>query len=575
MPAPTPKRPLPQRKHQPSRTAEDNEPHRAIRILRGICIFILLLVPMALAITGYFWVKNAPTDVVETYYTSLEIQGPTGTVVTVLPPSANAPQTESSRLFESFRRMLDDAVYTPGVPDTHTGHYLVTVRTNMGEQVYTFHFSIGDGAAYYTDQNGTNYRTADGRAEEFLNSSYAYELYDQSTPPVLTSAATDSIVPSALSWSYQTKDGTFADLSQLTLTNEILTYPIANDIAFVFSLPPSTCKLTIRSGDRILHTGESVSSISLPSSELTQGNVLDFEIEAIYQQDSRFKYYGNAIYRFRMVVVEAAKFYLNGISADSAALHTATEGDYFLLSCQNVRNEQNLEIDAPTALKTKPVIFKRNEIVYAAIPATCVGTHRLTVTYGTVSSSFDLNISEKSDASHHTSVALRGDWDGALNGGLLGSYIDGKGAAADTAHTYRFTPNTVFTSPTAASHTFAFGDTLTAGALQGNSLPFEVYAAPGAVYAMGGGYVLDVVENDALLGNYVILDHGGGLYTWYCGLKQIDVVRGFPVERGQRIGSAGRSGLGIADTDCVLVLATWGKTAISPECLRKAAPMIP
>lgn len=573
MPTPVPNRPLPQRNRPISRTTEPNEPNVAVRFLKGLCIFVLLFVPLALAIAGYFFVKNAPTDVVETYYTSLEIQGPTGSVVTVLPPDASDSQTESSRLFESFRQMLDDAVYTPGVPDTHTGHYRVTVRTNTGEQVYTFHFSTGDGAAYYTDQNGTNYRTADGKAEEFLNSSYAYELYDQSTPPALTSAATDRIVPSALSWSYQTKDGTFAELSQLTLTNEVLTYPIANDVAFVFSLPPSTCKLTIRSGDRILHTGESVSNISLPSSELTQGNVLDFEIEAVYQQDSRFKYYGNAVYRFRMVVVEAAKFYLNGISADSSTLYTATEGDYFLLSCQNVRNEQNLEIHAPTAIKTKPVIFKRNEIVYAAIPAACVGTHRLTVTYGTVSSSFDLSITARADAALHDSLSLRGDWDGALNGGLLNSYIDGKGAATDTTHTYPFTPDTAFTAPSASEVTLAFGDTVTTGALQNAPLPFELYASSGAVYAMGGGYVLDVVENDALLGNYVILDHGGGLYTWYCGLKQIDVAKGFPVERGQRIGTAGRSGLGLADTDCVLVLATWGKTAISPTCLRKAAPI--
>ena len=546
-----------------------------LSFLIGTGILLLLFIPFWLGLANYIYVKNTPVEVVETYYTSLELRGPTGTTVTVLPAGADAPPTESSRLFETFRRMLADAVYTPGIPDTHTGHYQVTMRTNTGELVYTFHFSTVDGAAYYTDANGTNYRTVDGRAEAFLNSSYAYELYDQSTPPVLTSAATDTIIPSALSWSYQTKDGTFADLTQLSLTNEILTYPIANDIAFVFSLPPSTCRLTIRNGTRVVHTGEGVSSISLPSAELTQGNVLDFEIEAVYQQDSRFKYYGSAVYRFRMVVVEAAKFFLDGAGADASQAHTATEGDYFILSCQNVRNEQNLIISAsPTPLATEPVIFKRGETVYAAIPATGVGQKRLTVTYGTVSSSFDLNITAKADAVHHDSITLRGDWEGALKGDLLGSYVSGKGAAADTAHPYKFTPDYAFLPPVAPAPTLAFGDTLTTGALQDASLPFELYAVPGTVCAMGGGYVLEAVENDTLLGNYVILDHGGGLYTWYCGLAQLFVTKGSPVAQGQALGTAGQTGLGIADTDCVLILATWGKTVFSPACLRTGHPVV-
>ena len=544
-------------------------------ILSRIGLWMLMLIPMALAFTSYALVKNAPVETVETYYIALDLEGPTGTKVTVLPSGSADQSTEASTLFDGFSQMLSGAVYTPGVPETHTGRYKVTMRTNNGEEHYIFHFSTADGAAYYTTENGTNYRTADGRAESFLNSSYAFELYAQSTPPVLTSAATDIIVPSALSWSYQTKDGTFAELTQLPTTPELLTYPIANDVAFEFSLPPSVCKLTIRNGDRVLHTGESVSSISLPASELTQGSVLDFEIETVYQQDSRYRYYGSAFYRFRMVVVEAAEFFLNGVPADLATVHTATQGSYLLLSCQNVRNEQNLVISATPALSAPPVIFKRGDMVYAAIPADTVGSRRLTATYGTISSHFDLNITPNASAASHEALLLRGDWDGALNGGLLAAYIAGHGANADSAFPYKFTPNGLFAAPVkVADRRIAFGDTVTSSPnnLNAASLPFELYATQDAICAMAGGYVADVVLGDALLGNYVVLDHGGGLYTWYCGLKQIDVTEGFSVAKGQRLGAAGQTGLGLADTDCALVLATWGKTAVSPQFLREYDP---
>ena len=39
------------------------------------------------------------------------------------------------------------------------------------------------------------------------------------------------------------------------------------------------------------------------------------------------------------------------------------------------------------------------------------------------------------------------------------------------------------------------------------------------------------------------------------------------------IGLAGKSGFGLAGTDCVMVITTLGKTAISPDILRKSPYM--
>ncbi len=268
-----------------------------------IGIILLILIPTYLAIIGYLVVKNRPEETTDTYYTSMEVSGPGGSHFTASP---------SSELFESFRKMLADAVYTTGIPDTHmTGKYAVVMNTNTGAEHYTFHFSTDDGAAYYINAGGTIYRTADGRAEPFLNSTFAYELYPQSTPPVLTTAVTDKITPSQLSWYYQTQNGTFAGLSQVTVTNEILTYPIANDISFEFSLEPTSCVLTIQYGTTE-QTYNSVNNISLPT--LTQGTVLDIHIEANFAEDSRNNYYGLAVYNFRMTVVEAASFSLDATS---------------------------------------------------------------------------------------------------------------------------------------------------------------------------------------------------------------------------------------------------------------------
>jgi hypothetical protein len=528
---------------------------RFLKILTRIGLVLLLLVPTYLAVIGYFLVKNAPTNTVETYYTGLEITGPSGYVVSAAPEHA---ESEKAALFECFRLMLSDAVYTPGIPDTHVGRYTVTMLTNTDPEKYTFHFAPTDGAAYYTDAAGITRRTADNSAEYFLNSPFSFELYAESTPPVLTTAATDEIIPTELSWSYRTEDGTFSELTRINTTQDILTYPIANDVAFYFSLEPSSCTLSIRDGDSLLHSG-GLSNISLP--QLTQGKVLDFEIEASYGQDSRYNYYGHALYRFRMSVVEAASFSLD--------VTAGTLGDYFMLTCHNVRNENKLVITASPALTSTPIIFKRGETVYAAIPADTVGERRLTATYGTVSKSFDLTIGERADATDHpfAEEALRGDWSTVLDSALAGR-IETLGATADSG---LFTPLEFALPSASATPTMRFGDTLTIGDAESSRLlPFELYEASGAVLAMSGGRVLEICKNENdPLGKYVIIDHGAGLYTWYCGLSDVKVERGAYVRVGQAIGTAGKTGIGLSDKDGFMVLATFGKTAIDPQALRK------
>lgn len=531
---------------------------RLLKILTRVGLILLILIPTYLAVISYSIVKNAPTSTVETYYTGLEIKGPSGYVVSASPEH---PESEEAALFECFRLMLSNAVYTPGIPDTHVGHYTVTMLTNTDPEEYAFHFSPTDGAAYYTDAAGVTRRTADNSAEYFLNSPFSFELYTESTPPVLTTAATDEIIPTELSWSYRTEDGTFSELTRINTTQSVLTYPIANDIAFYFSLEPSSCTLSIRDGDTLLHNG-GISNISLP--QLTQGKVLDFEIEASYGQDSRYNYYGHALYRFRMSVVEAASFTID--------VTEGTLGGYFMLTCHNVRNENKLVITASPALASTPIIFKRGETVYAAIPADTVGQRRLTATYGTISKGFDLTVGERGDAAQHhfAKDTLRGDWETVLDSALPGR-IEAMGATADND---LFTPQQgAFGLPSASGvRVMRFGDALTIGSAESTSrlLPFELYEASGAVMAMSSGKVLEIcVDESDPLGKYVIIDHGAGLYTWYCGLSDIKVERGAYVRVGQAIGTAGRTGVGLSDKDGFMILATFGKTAIDPQALRE------
>ena len=76
-----------------------------------------------------------------------------------------------------------------------------------------------------------------------------------------------------------------------------------------------------------------------------------------------------------------------------------------------------------------------------------------------------------------------------------------------------------------------------------------------------------VVAPTAYIGDNVIIDHGAGLYTWYCGLSDVKVERGNYVRTGETVGTAGQTGLGLSDKNGFMILATWGKVAIDPQAL--------
>ena len=527
-----------------------------LTLLKRIGIVLLLLLPTYLSIGHYFYQKNNATTVQEVYYTQVQIVGPTG--VTAVADDTPTEDKKPPLLLSAFSQMLTQKSPLASIPASHSTQYRVTMRTNTGEvKSFTFYFSPASPVAYYTDTEGNAWQSSAEAASPFLNSTYAFELYPQSIPPVLRTAATEVILPRELTWHYRTQKD-FAPLTQVKTTEETLTYQIANDIAFDFSLLPHMHEIVISKDGAELYRG---SKDNIPPLQLSLGMELDFSISATYNPDSSLDYYGSATYLFRMRVVEAASF-----TPD----HTQTKaGQFVLLCCRNVANEKNLILSAEPAFDRAPVIFKRGDLVYAVIPAGDT-SREITASYGTVSDSFTLNVIPTVGRTHALSATeLRGDFTAALDGGLA-ALIDQYGASGDSALFTLTTPLSGYALPPR----FAFGDTLAIDAVPTSKpLPFELYAFSGAVKAMAPGKVVQTGE-DPLLGRFVILDHGAGLYSWYCGLSQLRITTHF-VGVGDVIGYTGQTGLGLSGQDGVLILTTFGKSAVSPAYLRERAVFTP
>ena len=67
------------------------------------------------------------------------------------------------------------------------------------------------------------------------------------------------------------------------------------------------------------------------------------------------------------------------------------------------------------------------------------------------------------------------------------------------------------------------------------------------------------------LGSFAVVDHGGGLFIWYCHLSDFDVREGDTVAKGEVIGKSGESIL--LDGNGVLILCSLKGTFVDPSLI--------
>ena len=123
-----------------------------------------------------------------------------------------------------------------------------------------------------------------------------------------------------------------------------------------------------------------------------------------------------------------------------------------------------------------------------------------------------------------------------------------------------------------ADRILTFGDNLSVNGASPVTIPFDLYkmSTEHHVTALSYGVVREVGE-DAVFGQYVIIDHGGGLYSHYYGLTAIQVQKQQSVGAGDELGLASTNGIGLTGEHNVLIATTLGKAAISPDFLREHA----
>lgn len=447
-----------------------------------------------------------------------------------------------------------------------------TIRYNSDSTTFKCYFEEDSELSYLEDQNG-NFFSPDALAYSMLLSSkYSEVIYKESVPPTLITPLGEQISPNQVEWTYTLKDGSTKHSSNYKTDESILTYRIAGAISFDFSRTPDVCAITVQA-----LSGETIFSGSIEDlSALTveENTELLISINAKWKKSSDVTSYGYQDYDFKIICSEPSTFSISSNEAIGGQALLLSVSDVYkvdsifyspISSLEDIENEIKASDKQSEALKAlysySPIFVKEGSNAYALIPIpadipdteftfsiSCgISKENITVKLKKSTASdalvngITLTDAQKAEFSrillhlnHSKSDVL------LLNDGFI------------LPDSYGFTQSQKYNTSINNSFTL-LGNSYSSNGEIGTSVQS---ANIGAVSAVGFS---------PLLGNYVIVDHGMGLLSWYCGLSAVSVKENDILKKGDTIGRAGSSS--IFCENGVNILTSVGGVLINPDGL--------
>ena len=448
-------------------------------------------------------------------------------------------------------------------------NFNIKISYNSNISNFKCYFKEDVKSSYLEDEHGEFYSLDHTAYSSFLKSKYAETVYKDSVPPTLSTTVGETVLPNNVEWNYKTSDSIEKLSNNYESSDKILTYRITGAISFNFSRSPDICKINAKDiGGNTVFDGSLQELTSLTAEENSE---LFITVNAEWQKRNEQDSYGKQSYEFKIICAEPSTFKLSTTEAFGGQLILITVGgvsstDSIIYSPQTLPSE--IEAASESSAKAlhelysyNPIFVKESSNAYALLPipvnipdttfkfslACGISKTELTVKLKKTTSNeallddFELTKAQKAEFSRITFYLKH-----RKNGTLLlnEDFLFPTSYNFSLNHKYNTLINNSFT---------LLANNYTANVPDGIS-----------VQSANIG-VVSIVGTSPLLGNYVIVDHGMGLLTWYCGLSDISVAENDILKKGDVIGRAGSSSL--LCENGVNIICSVGGILINPDGL--------
>ncbi len=460
-------------------------------------------------------------------------------------------------------------------------NYKIAVSSPDDAQTYLCYFTSSASESYIKDSNDVFFTFDEEPYIYFLNSDYSETAYSELSIASLFTNYSQNINPYSAEWKYRRQDETFVSAQSTNVSNKINTYHLSGAIDLHFDRMPDICTVEIYSSD-----GTSVFKgdfNELPSVTAKIGEVLDVGIQASWERHENAVCYGIATYKFKIILDSQATF-----STSSTEVST---GSFVSISADNITNpsgmvytvesepsfedttpEQKAALQKLYAFKPKFVFAGKQAMTIIPIPLDTPETSfEFSLSFGAVKQHFKINILKQQEPSLRVYPNSESELELLLSDKSQSSFKNAISSLTPYVQELIFFRNE-FSSP--ADYGFSLGFSFRNRLYSASNADFyldsmgnEYYSTNGkciSVRTLNIGAVIECGSCD-YLGNYVVLEHGAGLRTWYCGLGSIDVSCGDILEAGDIVGKSGNSLL--TSTEGFFLMCTVYDTVISPDSI--------
>ena len=526
-------------------------------ILTILCIAIVFI-PTYIAAT-YFFVKTAALK--GSRY-SVDITAYNGETVVIDANDVNS-------VAKSVIKMTSALKSTSGVDlsSLPQKYYDIKVSDNGTVYDYRYYFSIDKTKrSLVTDRNNSFYYLEFKDAKAFLSRDCSYMFYENSSLPALSIFGGDDVLPKKAEWEYKAVNGSFVDSPSLQLSTGNNIYAMSGRSKLSFSTEPDKCSVRVfRNGTEILKADD---LDSIPYSELDSAS-LSFIITAEWTSSNQYK--GYAEYEFSTAIGKAPKFYIDKTTIEA--------GEFFIVTGTNISAPQKIEFSSVPALDFTPTFFSDGDYTYAFIPAdkdllpNNEGTINYTFTfkYGDSVSNMKVKVVERSLGLREQDYNY-GNITVSRNEQTLARYYNILSDIGNKSENVRYFGSEFIDFLDLYNLEIPF---LGYGHIRKPTNGDEAFRLDGVDYQVSAGLDVPaiaagkVVYNgyDDLLGNFVVVDHGFGLKTWYCHLSNIIAPVGLTVGIGDTVGQTGHTGY--INHDGVYLITTIMNVPVSPYSIQE------
>ena len=475
-------------------------------------------------------------------------------------------------------------------------NFKIQIKSKNDSIQYLCYFSEASSNSYISDENKRIYSVNEKNYTSFLTSIYSTSAYSHSVPPTLLTESGVKITPKSVNWHFKKSNGIFEMPVGISTTDSNKLYHMHEEIALSFSTQPSKCKITVyeiseNTPDRSeIYSGDlsGLSSITIDS----EAKLL-FLVDASWFQSDYNEFYGDISYSFEVNCTEHASFVissstvspgefitvtLRGITDPSNVTYEAFQSDEIqnnILSPAKKEELTNLQKEAIDFLKSfDPSFASDGQNLYAFFPIpidTPNGVLSFSLSSGIVAKTFSVEITEKSRGKLIDLSATSENITDIISKDAIEEAKAALSASVSTqAQTLLF--HSDFAQPLKDHDsalyefcdTFALNDTLIDGLRSYGNFYVSNDDSFLKVSPISIGKVA-YVGYAKQLGNFVVIDHGMGLCSWYCNLAFVDVRQGDVVAKDQFIGTTGNSPL--MEENGVLLICTIQNSIIDPALI--------